>query len=205
VPDRPTLADVARLSGVSIATASYVLSGQREGRVGEVRSQRVLEAAETLGYRRNPAAMTLHRGYSNVVMIAVAAASLGAANPLPLAEITSAIARQGYTVVTHVDIGSDGVLASARELQPCAVVLLMPLDDDLRVRLGALVPVPLLEWQSPFRDLPRPAYEGLERIAGTWFAEAVGGTTVRPLFDAWVESARGNLGDRVDSDVPPPI
>jgi DNA-binding LacI/PurR family transcriptional regulator len=188
VSDRPKLVDVARLSGVSLAAASYVLNGQ-EGRVGEERRQRVLEAAEALGYRRNPAAMTLHRGHANVVMIVVSASSFREARQLPLAEITLAISRLGYAVVTHVDAGDDSVLLdSVQELQPCAVVLLMPLGDGPRQRLGALVPTPLLEWQSRFRP-PGSSFAGLEEVAGAWFSDAVSGATVGPLFDAWLETA----------------
>ncbi len=49
-PDRPaTMADVARLAGVSAATVSRTLSGTRA--VDPAMQRRVTEAAEQLGYR----------------------------------------------------------------------------------------------------------------------------------------------------------
>jgi len=53
---RPTLHDVARLSGTSIATASAVLSETSTKYVSEQLQQRVLEAANRLRYRPNIAA-----------------------------------------------------------------------------------------------------------------------------------------------------
>jgi LacI family transcriptional regulator, galactose operon repressor len=56
----PTLAQVARLAGVSIGTASKALNGQ-----GQLRAQtrhRVQEAAATLGFRPNPSARGLVHG-----------------------------------------------------------------------------------------------------------------------------------------------
>jgi len=48
---RPSLKDVARLAGVSLATASYAL--QNHTKIPEGTRERVKEAAETLGYRAN--------------------------------------------------------------------------------------------------------------------------------------------------------
>ena len=48
-----TLAQVAQQAGVSTATASLVLSGKSEGRVGARTAQRVRDAAEELGYVRD--------------------------------------------------------------------------------------------------------------------------------------------------------
>ena len=50
--DKPTINDVARLSGASNATVSHVLSGKQGGtvRVGDVTRQKVLTVARELGY-----------------------------------------------------------------------------------------------------------------------------------------------------------
>ena len=50
---RSTLLDVARMAGVSKATASRVLSGSRD-RVSDRLAEKVLEAASRLDYRPNP-------------------------------------------------------------------------------------------------------------------------------------------------------
>src|SRR5690554_733965 len=56
---RVTMNDVAKAAGVSIATASYVLSGKRLSKVSPATQERVLDAARTLGYRPNRVARGL--------------------------------------------------------------------------------------------------------------------------------------------------
>src|SRR5271166_3753757 len=58
---RPTIRDVALRAGVSVATASNVVNGNRP--VGEASRRRVVEAIEALGYRLDRAASAL-RGQS---------------------------------------------------------------------------------------------------------------------------------------------
>jgi LacI family transcriptional regulator len=60
-----TLADVARLAGVGVGTASRAISGK--GYVDAETKRRVLEAATALGYRRNAAARALRERRSHVV------------------------------------------------------------------------------------------------------------------------------------------
>lgn len=52
--------DVARLAGVSVASASFALNGQPG--VAPATRRRILAAAEQLGYRANPQAQALRRG-----------------------------------------------------------------------------------------------------------------------------------------------
>ncbi|MGW7046543.1 LacI family DNA-binding transcriptional regulator [Streptomyces avermitilis] len=56
------LADVAALAGVSVGTASKALNGS--GRMRPETRQRVLDAVETLGFRPNQHAQSLHTGRS---------------------------------------------------------------------------------------------------------------------------------------------
>jgi DNA-binding LacI/PurR family transcriptional regulator len=62
---RPTIMDVANLSGVSKSTVSNVLRGA--GRVSEATRSRVLESIEALGYRPNSLARDLVRRRSNTI------------------------------------------------------------------------------------------------------------------------------------------
>ena len=61
----PTLEDVARYAGVSIATASRALSGTR--RVSPERMKRVVEATRAVGYRHNAVASALRSKRSETV------------------------------------------------------------------------------------------------------------------------------------------
>lgn len=64
---RPTLIDVARVAGVSRATASRVMAGQ--GSVRADLAQRVVAAAEQLDYQTNTAARALRRGDSGSIAL----------------------------------------------------------------------------------------------------------------------------------------
>jgi LacI family transcriptional regulator len=50
---RPTMADVARLAGVSPTTVSFVFNGRPDSGIPEATQQRVKEAVDELGYRPN--------------------------------------------------------------------------------------------------------------------------------------------------------
>jgi len=65
---RPTQADVAQQAGVSRGTVSLVLN-QTEGRIpiSQETRERVLAAANTLGYSPNPVAQMLARGRSYII------------------------------------------------------------------------------------------------------------------------------------------
>lgn len=66
---RPTIHEVAALSGVSKSTVSNVL--RDSGRVAAATRERVLEAIETLSYRPSSLARTLVRRRSNVIGLVV--------------------------------------------------------------------------------------------------------------------------------------
>src|ERR1700749_4138137 len=98
-PRTAGIRDVARMAGVSVASASFALNGQPG--VADDTRRRILAIAEQLGYRANPQAQALRRGrtttyglvirnFSNPFFLAVltgaerAAGEAGA--PLPLVE-----------------------------------------------------------------------------------------------------------------------
>src|SRR5690625_2179285 len=60
-----TIADVARLAGVSRSTASYALSGKRS--ISQEVRERVLAAVEELGYTPNAGARALARAQTRVI------------------------------------------------------------------------------------------------------------------------------------------
>lgn len=66
---RPTLREVAKLAGITPATASYVLSGNSEVSISPATKRRVLSAAGKLGYRPHLAARSLATGRTRTIGI----------------------------------------------------------------------------------------------------------------------------------------
>ena len=66
---RVTIADVARLAGVSTATVSRVLAGK--GRAGPATRERITAAAAALGYRPSGIAQSLRQGATNTLGLIV--------------------------------------------------------------------------------------------------------------------------------------
>lgn len=64
-----TLRDVARAAGVSVSTVSLVVNAKPHARIGEDTRQRVMDAANALGYRPNALAKSLVRGRSKFIGI----------------------------------------------------------------------------------------------------------------------------------------
>lgn len=62
-----TLRDVAEAAGVSVSTVSLVVNQKPNARIGEETRNRVLKAAEQLGYRPNALAKSLVRGGSKFI------------------------------------------------------------------------------------------------------------------------------------------
>jgi len=97
-PRPVTTHDVARRAGVSQATVSLVLSGNPRARVAQATRERVLEAAEELGYRPNILARGLVRGKSYAIGVVVPDLT----NPFYLDVVTGAqrvAAEAGYAVL----------------------------------------------------------------------------------------------------------
>jgi LacI family transcriptional regulator len=62
---RPTLKELAKAAGVSVASASYALNGN--GSVGAQTREHILEVAKRIGYRQNLAARAMKRGRSGTL------------------------------------------------------------------------------------------------------------------------------------------
>src|SRR5438067_10207280 len=64
---RPTLADVARIAGVSKTAASLVLNGKGTNNVSEATHERIVVAARSLGFRPHGVARALSRRRADVL------------------------------------------------------------------------------------------------------------------------------------------
>jgi LacI family transcriptional regulator len=107
MPDSPvTLREVAALAGVHPATASRALNLETRLLVREDTARRVLEAAETLGYRPNPVARSLRTRRSHTVGVLIPDLT----NPLfpPIVRgIEDRLAAAGYVALIGNTDGDD--------------------------------------------------------------------------------------------------
>lgn len=132
---RPTVGDVARLSGVSPATVSYVLNKSPGQKISEATTDRVVRAAEQLGYVPNAAARTLRRGHSRVVLVVIDALNVGQTNARSVEPLIEAVTSCGLTALTY-SLTSEGELIDVvQTLQPFAVATLPFTTAALRRRL----------------------------------------------------------------------
>jgi LacI family transcriptional regulator len=124
-PANPTLYDVAREAGVSLATASRALNGSVR-RVREDSRVRVLAAAERLGYSTNAPAQAFARGGSTSVFLVVSDIT----DPFFAAIAAGAMRRAGVDGrlvlmgVTERDPARElDMVRTARRQRPAAIVL----------------------------------------------------------------------------------
>lgn len=185
----PTLYDLAREAGVSLATASRVINGS-ERTVAESYRRRVLEAAERIGYRANLSAQAVARGGSRLAALLVS----DIVDPF-FASVAAGVSRaaeaEGLLVTMSVtERRTDRELESLRAIRgfrPRLVILIgsrqvtepsSELEDELRaLRRGGADVVVVGQHHLPFasvraddaggaRDLAREiADSGRRRIA----------------------------------------
>jgi LacI family transcriptional regulator len=136
-----TLADVARLAGVSAMTVSRVVN--RPDSVGEETRQRVRSAMERLRYRPNPLARGLARGRSQTIgVVTFDTAQYGPGSAL--LGIERAARERGY-----------GVAIAAIERPDHAAVREAVLSLDDRLVDGLVIIAPFVGTAGALRDLDR--------------------------------------------------
>lgn len=98
---RVTSADVAKASGVSRATVSYVLNNAPGRAISEQTRELVMRTARELGHLPFAPARTLRLGRSDVVLALVRDFSLGYVSNEILHHLDVALAERGYLVLVH--------------------------------------------------------------------------------------------------------
>jgi LacI family transcriptional regulator len=142
--------DVARMAGVSVATASLALNGQ-PGVADETR-RRALAAAEQLGYRANPQAQALRRGRTTTYGFVVR----NFANPFFLEVLSGAQQVAGESGATLVVLDSRYSLERERRhvqemaVQRVAGLAIAPVGSGESIRL----------WQELRPEAPVVALNG---------------------------------------------
>jgi DNA-binding LacI/PurR family transcriptional regulator len=120
-----TSADVARVAGVARSTVSYVLNNHPHQKISEATRQRVLAAAEQLGYRPSAAARALRRGRTDLVLCLLPDFPVGHALGSFLPMLSTAFARHGFTFVIHPTTPHEQPLREVwQAIAPVAIVSL---------------------------------------------------------------------------------
>lgn len=135
---RVTSADVAQEAGVSRSTVSYVLNDTPHQSIPESTRQRVLDAADRLGYAPSAAARTLRRGRSDIVLCLLPDWPVGEHAARFLQELSAAFAAKGLTFLTHPRTAGPRPIAEVwKAITPAAVLALEALDHDEAVAMRA--------------------------------------------------------------------
>lgn len=98
---RTTSADVARASGVSRTTVSYVLNGRSGTSISAATRERVVETAQRLGYAPSAAARSLRTGRSDLVLCVLPDWPIGPVVDALLERLTEELAARGMALLAH--------------------------------------------------------------------------------------------------------
>ncbi|MBB2910266.1 DNA-binding LacI/PurR family transcriptional regulator [Streptosporangium becharense] len=148
---RVTSTDVARETGLSRATVSFVLNDTPNQSIPQATRERVLQAAARLGYTPYAPARTLRSGRSDVVVLVLPGWPQGPAMTEFVDRAAGVLTGAGLTLVTHVHSGDPGMLANLwAALTPAAVFGMRPFTSEeaegmRRAGVTAVLPPP----QSP--------------------------------------------------------
>lgn len=119
---RVTSVDVARASGVSRATVSYVLNNDPRQSIPAETRERVLAAARALGYQPSPAARTLRAGSSQVVLAVLPFAQVDPGLAISLQALGEALAQHRYSLIWHIGRSAGEATHPAANISPAVVI-----------------------------------------------------------------------------------
>lgn len=144
MPRRPTSADVATEAGVSRTTVSFVLNGKTDVKIPDETRQRVLSAAQRLGYHPHAPARQLAGGRSHIIALVLRQTSEQIAGDAILVEtlrgLAAAARSEGFRVLVEplAPDDTDATYTSLLRAQHAdGLVVSGPRVDD--PSLGALI------------------------------------------------------------------
>ncbi|WP_434992410.1 LacI family DNA-binding transcriptional regulator [Arthrobacter sp. Ld5] len=137
-----TSADVARESGVSRTTVSYVLTGRDGVTISEETRRRVRETAARLGYAPSAAARALRTGRSDLVLCILPDWPVGPVMETLLDELADELSGRGLSVLVDHGRGTRPLAELWRAVTPRAVIGFAPFpEEDLRMMRQAGIQV----------------------------------------------------------------
>ena len=153
-----TSADVARESGVSRTTVSYVLNGTEGTSISDATRRRVLETAARLGYAPSAAARTLRSGRSDLVLCVLPDWPVGPVVETILDHLADDLAERGLSVLVHHVRGDRSLSDLWRAVTPRTVVGLAEFEPDevLAMRQAGIQVVSTDGDEDPEAEDPQP-------------------------------------------------
>ncbi|MFC4504018.1 MULTISPECIES: LacI family DNA-binding transcriptional regulator [Streptomyces] len=153
---RATAKDVARASGVSQTTVSFVLNGAA-GHVSQETRERVQQAARALGYVPNGSAQALRKGASRIVLLNVEGIPTGNSLGSYIRGLDAELAaHQHVLLVLHGHLSSQALSDVAQAVSARAVI-----DLGNAGRADAIAPDTSLDAFSAQADVPVQYLVGL--------------------------------------------
>ncbi len=149
--ERVTLKDIARETGLSTATVSYVLNGKEN--ILEETKQKVREAAEKLGYVTNYSARSLAMNSSNLIGVVIPQTEPGSTmvfeNPF-YSEILSSIEyharRIGYHIIISGTDADEKYFKLAKERNLDGIIIIGAYSEDFYSGLqNVKIPIVLVD------------------------------------------------------------
>lgn len=184
-----TSADVARESGVSRTTVSYVLTGRDGVNISEETRRRVRETAARLGYAPSAAARALRTGRSDLVLCILPDWPVGPVIETLLDELADGLSGRGLSVLVHHGRRTRPLAELWRAVTPRAVIGFAPFaDEDLLMMRQAGIQVLGTLGEE---DQPDPALPSQSQLAvGALQARRLAERGVRRLGYAWPTDPR---------------
>lgn len=151
---RVTRADIAREVGVSRATVGFVLNATPGQTISEGTQQRVLAAAERMGYRPHLAAQALASGRNHIVLLVLPDWPLEYSMRRHIDEASAALDEAGYSLVTTTPHANGKARPLWETLQPDVVMGMTPFSDEQFQQISAsgvtaVIPHPDSRAQAP--------------------------------------------------------
>ena len=169
---RPTLSDVAELSGMSKSAVSMILNDRPGSRLSAEAAERVRAAAAELGYRPNPAAQSLRLGRTGTIGFISDQVTITRYASGMIRGVLDAAKSRGRTILMTETGGSDDLGEAVQEMTDRRV-------DGLMIGLMAarVIDVPKIRGDIPVvivngrSDAGHPNVLPDERAAGALVAE----------------------------------
>ena len=170
-----TSLDVARESGVSRTTVSYVLNGTQGVTISDATRRRVREAAERLGYTPSVAARALRTGRSDLVLCVLPNWPVGPVIDMLLDHLATDLGDRGLSVLVHHGRGKRPLTELWRAVTPRAVVGFAPFTAEEEAglaRAGIQVVGPLFDDDGGDRGAFAASQAGIGRLQAQHLAAA---------------------------------